>query len=400
MISFSEILLLIYRYSMEKKSRIFLTISGIIIGIFTFTFFIFVSQGLSNAVAGQFSAFGLNVIAVQSVEDSNSNGPPSGSGLTDTEIEKIKQVTSGYIYVAPAIFASPIYEYGRQSSAIVSLSYPDKYWELVGEDLGLEISQGRMLKPGDSGVCVIGVKAAQTFSETNPLKLGSVLKVEGKSLRVIGIIKERGDLFVDSALLMSFDDIKEISGQDTYSIIRASFYDGVDLEVQKEAIDKKLNPNGDEKNVELTTPAQAIEQFNSILGILTLIISVVSTIALVVGGINVMNTMYSNVLERTNEISVFKAIGATNFDITKIFLIESAILGLIGAFIGFMLSYGLAETLSYIITNFVGFNVPVNFDWKFFLETLIITSFFATLFGTYPSVKAAKVNPADNLRDE
>ena len=113
-----------------------------------------------------------------------------------------------------------------------------------------------------------------------------------------------------------------------------------------------------------------------------------------------MNTMYSNILERINEISVMKALGATNSDIRNMFLIESSILGLIGAFVGFMLAYGLAELLSYLITNFGGYNVPVNFSFELFIYTMLITTFFAMLFGTYPAIRASYVDPADNLRDE
>lgn len=219
------------------------------------------------------------------------------------------------------------------------------------------------------------------------------------SFRVIGIGKERGDLFVDSAAIMSFDDIKKISGQDTYSFIRVSFYENADLQFMKEAIDEKLNPRNGEKRINITSPDQAMDQFNQIIGVLTMIISFVSGIALIVGGINVMNTMYSNILERINEISVMKAIGATNEDIRNLFLIESFILGFIGALIGFFMSYGLAELLSMAIIN-AGYNVPIYFDWTFFLEVIGITSIFAMLFGTYPAIRAAKVDPADNLRDE
>jgi putative ABC transport system permease protein len=199
---------------------------------------------------------------------------------------------------------------------------------------------------------------------------------------------------------MPFDDIKEISGQDTYTGIRVSFAEGVDLELMKQNIERKLNPNNDKKTVEISSPQQAIDQFNNIIGVLQMIIGFVSSIALVVGGINVMNTMYSNILERINEISVMKALGGTNADIRNLFLIESLILGLTGAFIGFFLSYGLAELLSYLITNFAGYNVPINFDLTFFFLVMFITSFFSMLFGTYPAIRAARVNPADNLRDD
>lgn len=398
MIGLMEILRFVINNMFEKKSRVLLTISGIIIGIFTFTIFIFMSQGLSNAISEQFTSFGVNVLTVQPA-DAPGGGPPVGEGLTDTDVERIKQVISDSKYVAPSIFYSGRYEYNREFQSIVTLSYRSEDFSLVSEDLGFEIFEGRNLRPSDSSSVVLGAKAARDTFERE-LEVGNSIEIEDRKFRVIGILEERGDLFVDNSMLMPFDDIQEISGQDTYSAIRVSFFDNADLEENIQAIERRLNPNGEEKRVEISSPQQAVEQFNQILGVLTLIISFVSGVALVVGGINVMNTMYSNVLERINEISVMKAIGATNSDIRNIFLVESFILGFVGSFIGFILAYGLAEGLSYLITNFANYNVPVYFDFGFFLGVLLVTSFFAMLFGTYPAIRGSKVNPADNLRDE
>jgi putative ABC transport system permease protein len=401
MTSFLDLFNLVYKNMVEKKKRVFLTISGIIVGIFTFTFFLFASQGLTNAITEQFSSFGINVLIIQPISNDN-RGPPGSGDLTDTDLEKVKQVINNYNYITPDIFMSDkLYEYSRVKETIVSLAYPDEYYPLVRDELEIEMEEGRNLRPGDSGVAIVGAKTAlNQFGNDNPIKVGSVLEVEGQKLRVVGIIKERGDLFVDNSLLMSFDDIKEISGRDTYSSFRISYQEGVNLEDEKEAILRKLNPNGEEKRVEVSSPQDSIEQFNSIIGVLTLIISFISFIALIVGGINVMNTMYSNILERINEISVIKALGGKNSDIRNLFLIESSILGFLGAFLGFFMAYGLAELLSYIITNVLSYNVPIYFRIDFFLEIVIGTSIFATIFGTYPAIKASKVNPADNLRDE
>lgn len=399
MISIIDIFRYVLGYMNEKKGRVFLTISGIIIGIFTFTFFMFASDGLSNAITVQFSSFGLNVIAIQPIS-SGGGGPPTGEGLTDNDISKVKQVVRGYNYIAPLIFYNGQYEYGREKKVITSLAYPGEYWEDISVDMDLQaFYAGRMIRDGDKGVIVIGYKVAtNTFAKD--LVIGSSLKVGDKSLRVVGIMSERGDLMVDNAILMPFSDIKDISGQDTYSGIRVSFKDGVDIELMKQNIEDKFNPRNKEKTITISSPQEAIDQFDQILGVLKMIIGFISSIALLVGGINVMNTMYSNVLERMNEISVMKALGGTNSDIRNLFLIESGLLGLIGALIGFTLSYALAELLGYLITNYAGYNVPIYFDLNFFLIIIIGTTLIAMAFGTYPAVKAAKITPADNLRDD
>lgn len=398
MIGFNEILRIVLNNMFEKKKRVFLTIAGIVIGIFTFTIFIFLSQGLSNAITEQFTSFGVSVLNVQSA-NRGGGGPPVGEGLDDTDVERIKQVITDFNYVAPNIFYSGLGEFDRERSSVLALAYQDENYAEVMRDIGLEVEQGRNLRPGDSGVIVVGAKIARDEFEKE-ITLGSVLEIDETKFRVIGIVKERGDLFVDSSILMPFDDIQELSGQDTFSNIRVSFLETADLEANKEAIERKLNPNGEEQRVTVSSAQQAVDQFNEILGVLTIIISFISGVALVVGGINVMNTMYSNVLERINEISVLKAIGATNHDIRNLFLVESGILGIVGSLIGFFMAYGLAELLSYLIINFASFNVQVYFDSTLFVAVIFLTAFFAMLFGTYPAIRAASVNPADNLRDE
>lgn len=398
MMPIRDIIKFVYRNMKEKKSRVFLTISGIIIGIFTFSLILLSSGGIENAIVGQFSAFGLDVIVVQPY-DAPGGGPPSGSGLDDTDIAKIEQVVREYKYIAPVIFHTTQFEYNREKIPIVTLAYPDEYWPETFEDIGAIVEEGRNLRAGDRGVIVLGYKTAKDTFEKE-VDLGSSLKFEGRNYRVVGILESRGDLFVDNSVLMPFDDIKEVSGQDTYSGIRISFIEGADIDRYQEAILRKLNPNSKEKNVQLSTPSQAIDQFGSLILMIQVVLGMFSGFVLVVGGINVMNTLYSSILERINEISVIKALGGTNRDVMVLFLAESGVLGIIGAVIGFLLAYILAETLSYLITTYAGFNVPVYFEVGTFIWVVLGTTFFSMVFGTYPAVKAAKVNPADNLRDE
>lgn len=400
MINIIEAIKFVFSYMKEKKGRTILTISGIIIGIFTFTFFIFAAQGLSNAITEQFSSFGLNVLGVSSAENSQNRGPPGGGGITDTDIARITQVIRDYKYITPQIFYSDQYEFGRERAIILAAAFPDEYLNLVYNDLELKIEEGRLLRPGDRSSVVLGAKAVESFGSDNPLRIGNSIRVNQTSFRVVGILKERGDLFLDNTMFMSFGDIQRLSNLDTYTSVRISFYENADLNFMKKRIEERLNPNPRFQNVIVTSPQQAIDQFNQIIGVLQLIIGFISSIALMVGGINVMNTMYSNILERINEISVMKALGATNSDIRNLFLIESSVLGLIGATIGFLLSFTLAKILSYLITTYAGYNLPINFNLTFFLLVIGITSLFSMIFGTYPAIKAANINPSDNLRDD
>jgi putative ABC transport system permease protein len=401
MISLSDLYLLVSKNILEKKKRTFLTVSGIIIGIFTFTFFIFVSQGLSNAISEQFSSLGVNVLVVQPA-NSGQGGPSAiTSSLTDTDKNKIKQVVRGYDYITGQVFHSGQYEFSREKAVLTTIGFENQYLEKVQNELKVEVLEGRILKPSDTGVIYLGYKVANEGFEDKSVSVGTSLKVDGKSFRVIGIGKEKGDLFLDNSIIMNLDDIRKLADlkNDEFTVIRVSLLEGTDADLMQSKIETKLNPNSDEKVVSITSPKQAIEQFDNILGVLELIITVVSSIAVFVGGINVMNTMYSNIIERINEISVMKALGATASDIRNIFLVESSVLGLFGAIIGFLLSFGLAKLLGITLTS-IGYTVPIFFEISFFLKVIFITALFTMLFGTYPALKAAAINPADNLRDE
>lgn len=392
-------LLLVLKIMKEKKLRVFLTTSGILIGIFTFCFFQFASQGLSQGVENQISTFGLSVLNVQSADSGNQNGPPTGEGLTDTTIEKIKRVSSGYKYVAPNIFYQGVFKNGREEQPIITLAYRDEELAELSKDINFDILEGRDIKAGDSGVAVIGYKVAtQTYEKE--LIVGSSLKIDDKSFRVIGILEPRDDLFIDSSMRIPFDELQELADQDTYSNIRISYFQGVDVDLEQQKLEDYFNKPNQPKEITISSPKQALEQINQIFFTLNVVIGFISAIALIVGGINVMNTMYSNVLERINEISVFKAIGATNNDIILMYVFESMILSLIGSMIGYFTAFGVAKLLSGFVQSSLGFFFPVIFSSSYLLVVVIATLIFGTFFGAYPAYLAAKVNPADNLRDE
>ena len=391
----------VLNYMNNGKTRVFLTLLGIMIGIFTFSFFIFVSNGLSDAISNQFSSFGGNILAVQPANNQAFFGPPTGGELTNKEYSELKQVLKNAKYIAPGIVINDYFFYGNKKFKALAFGYQDKYLTEVEKDLSLNPYLGRELKMGDKGVLVLGYKLAFDPNGKQLIKVGSSIKVKNKNFRVIGINKEHGDFMIDNSIEIPFSDLKSLSWlNNTYSVFRISFPKGTDLNYMTKVIDRKLNPNNKAKKVDVTSAKQIMEKLNNIIGVLGGIIIFISFIALLVGGINVMNSIYSNVIERTNEISVMKAIGGTNYDILSLFLIESLLLGFFGSLFGFLLSFGFAKFVSILVLKLTSYEVPINFNLKLFILTLFFTSLFTTIFGLYPAYKATKVNPADNLRDE
>ena len=247
----------------EKPLRVFLTTFGIFIGIFTFTFFQFAGNGLSQGVENQIASFGLNVLTISSPTNSQQNGPPGGGGVEQKTIEELKRIASGYKYISGTIFYSTRFTYGREEETIVTLAYPDEDLNDVYEDSNVNIAQGRNIRQGDKGVVVLGAKvASDTYSRE--LRVGNSLKVDEKSFRIVGILESKDDLFVDSSMRMSFSDIKDLSGQDTFTNVRISYFQGADIEAEKEKIDAYFNRPNQPKEIEISSPQQTLEQINSI----------------------------------------------------------------------------------------------------------------------------------------
>ena len=393
---------LVFSYFAEKRGRILLTILGIIIGIFVFSFFIFVSQSISVAISDQFSVLGVNIIAIQNKEDYTGLLPEGGASLTEKDIDYVKKIVKEYKYVAPGIFANNELEYKNIKTIVRNIAYPDDIFNELYIDFDYKVLEGRMIRSEDKGVVMLGYNLAKESFSPYQINVGENIKISGQKFRVIGIFEKRGDLIVDTVAYMDFDDLKKLEGnQEGYSIIQVSFFKDANASFYANRIEDLFNRNNHMgKEVVVISPSSISETYNSIISLLTIIISFVSSIALLVGGINIMNTMYSNVLERSNEISVMKALGATNKDILLLFLIEGSILGLIGSLIGFFLSYLLAKFLSYFIITFIGYNVQINFNFTFFLYIIFLTIIFTIIFCVYPALKAANIIPADNLRDE
>ncbi|MGL4509697.1 ABC transporter permease, partial [Cetobacterium sp.] len=154
-----------------------------------------------------------------------------------------------------------------------------------------------------------------------------------------------------------------------------------------------LNSLTNTKNLyEVNVKNTGAESFEQILKFLNLFISIVASISIIVGGIGIMNIMLVNIIERTNEIGIRKAIGATNLDILILFLLESITLSFIGSFIGIFLGI----CLSLIIGYFIG--VQPIFNYFFILFLMLVSIFIGVVFGVFPAIKASKLDPVEALR--
>ena len=141
-----------------------------------------------------------------------------------------------------------------------------------------------------------------------------------------------------------------------------------------------------------------MDQFNQILGGVTFLLSAIAFISLIVGGIGIMNSMFTNVLERTSEIGIMKSIGAKNKDIMKIFLIEAGIIGLIGGIIGATIGQSLAFYIANLIneSNFLPLTIQINFPVIALM--ILFAAGISILAGYLPAKRASRLKPVDAIR--
>ena len=395
---------------LSNKMRSFLTMLGIIIGISSVITIVALGNGGKNYIGDEFAKMGSNTVTL--------NVDPSkveqiSDYFTLDDVKQIKNRVDTAKYISPTVSKKGTARTEAKTST-ANVTGVNTDYSLISN---VEIVYGRFLNEREveegKAVAVIDQTSAKALFGTDDavgksFKLGPV--ASSKSATVVGISKassmfggssgprsRSGDstptlvtvpiTFLETLFPLDFN----ISTLTMTSTSQANF-----VQTGNEAL-KILQAKHDNKTLDLykaTNSASMLESINQVLGIFTAFLSAVAAISLLVGGIGVMNIMLVSVTERTKEIGIRKAIGATTNAILFQFLTESVILSLIGGLIGMALGIVGAK----IIGSFAGITPSVSI--LVILETILFSSAVGIFFGIYPARKAAKLNPIDALRYE
>src|SRR3989344_2463370 len=389
--------------SLRKRFlRTLLTLIGIFIGIASVVALISLGQGMQAAINQQFSSVGTDKIIIQGV--AAGFGPPgqNAAGTVDKEdLELIKKVP-GVNKAAGRLLRSVNLEYGTSVIVTFGASLPEEQEarDLVIDANNIKTKKGRMLKPGESNKILVGNHLWTIDHFSKDIALGSKMLINGKTFEVIGLLDKIG-AGRDESIMVNEDDMRELLNEKykfSAIIVQTNEKPAEVADRILRVIRKDRRQKEGFEDVTVSTSEDIIASINTILGVVQAVFIGIAAISLLVGGIGIMNTMYTSVLERTREIGIMKAIGARNNSILWIFLIESGLLGLAGGIIGVLLGAILSKIVELIGQGFVGDVLKASFHWHLIFGALAFSFFVGALSGILPARQAAKLQPVDALK--
>jgi putative ABC transport system permease protein len=387
----------------HRKKRSWLTILGTMVGILAIVALISIGQGLENSVQSEFQELGGDKVFVEPGGDSiSSRFTTSTAELDESDLQAISN-TRGVEQVAGIIQTSERASFNGESQYVTVVGVPtDERLSLIQETQNFQPTAGRFLREADQSNIVISEGLAQSTFEKDVV-IRSQLNINGTDYRVVGLVEATGS--VGEIVLMNLETARDVTGkEDQYDRIAArisSGYEPAEVEENiRESLRNHRNVDKGEEDFTTNTASDIIDSFQSQLSLIRGFLVGLGAISLLVGGIGIMNTMYTSVTERTQEIGVMKAVGATKKQILGVFLIESGIIGMMGGIIGTVLGLGISYAASGIISQQVGLQMTPGTSPQLILGALGFAFLIGTMSGFFPARKAAKLKPVEALRYE
>jgi len=391
----------------RRKIRSFLTMIGVFIGIAAVVSLIGLGEGLRTAILSQFGFLGVDVLSVQASGISYAGPPGTGAitPLTDDLAEKIEKV-SGVEAAINRYLKSGTFEFNDRQTIIGSaMSMPEgDRRKIVETMMNIKAEQGRLLKDGDARKVLLGNSFAEEDVFGKGIKAGDSVLLNNIKYEVVGIMEKKGSFLFDYAVLINEETLLQDFGDDgSVNIIGVKVRDPNGIDKVKADVERLLRKERDVKEGEedfiVESPQKTLETLNSSLFAVQLFVYIIAGISLIVGGIGIMNTMYTAVIERTKEIGIMKSIGAKNSTIFGIFAIESGLLGMVGGIIGIILglifAYGLAAAGRVALgVDLIQAHVSIALIFMSLAFSFIV----GLVAGVLPAYQASKLQPVEALR--
>ena len=398
----------------KNKLRAGLTVLGVVIGIAAVTAMVSIGQSLSGLIEGQFALLGTNVIIVMPAN--MRRGPVMADftpKLTSKDSQAIAAECPSVLVTSPLIGAQGQVIFGNSNVR------PREMFG-VGTDFLIvrswEMQRGGFFNERDvssaAKVCVIGQTVVKKlFQTTDPIN--QTVRIKNIPFTVIGVLEAKGANMVgedqDDLVLMPYTTVrKRLVGSefDNVNAIMVSARAASLMADAKREIEALLSERhrivpGEPRDFLVQDMTEIANMLGIITAAMTLMLSSIAGISLIVGGVGIMNIMLVSVTERTREIGIRMAVGATSGDILRQFLVEAILLSCIGGVIGFLLGMAGSVGMTYMINMFtVGTKWPVVISFPAALMAFLFAAAVGTGFGFYPAWRASQLDPIEALRYE
>jgi putative ABC transport system permease protein len=386
--------------------RSFLTSLGIVIGVASVITVISLIQGLSKSVSDQFMGLGGNGLTVQPHNEFKEVMRGKINYLRFEDVEQLR------LRVDEIKDLNPLFGLGASEVRFIGMSATAR---VIATSASFQevnqryASQGRFISDSDDAgarrVAVIGEKLIQDL-HLPPNPVGQFVLYANEWFKIVGVMEKRGEMLgmsQDNLMIIPFKTGQSIIGNNTRPQLQitVAVRDLSRLEETRARIRAvmrqahRLKPD-ERDDVDVDSADQLAKSFDKISTTVTLVMGGIVGIALLVGGIGIMNIMLVSVKERTREIGICKAIGARSRDILLQFLIEAVTLSVLGGMLGLVIGYGLGAAIAAMIPDFPPAVVP----WWAAALSLVFSGTVGVVFGVVPASQAARLDPIDALRYE
>jgi putative ABC transport system permease protein len=404
----------------HSKLRSWLTIIGIVIGIAAVVAIVSIGEGLQQNVESHLGGLGADLITISpggGRASAGFRGPPGheqGSTATSTDAEdltkkdiQVLRTIDGIAVIQGTVSGQgEVYYLGEKATVSIEGVDPLVWKEITTS----ELESGRLLGVSDYNAVIVGNSIAEdTFKQ--PLTVNRMITLEDKAFKVVGILQESGGFGGDDrSIIMPIDaarDTLEGVGDDEFDSITIKAANTDDVDQVMDEVEQKLlisrHLTESTKDFRISSSQSTLETMSDITQTISSFLTAIAAVSLLVGSVGIANTMFTSVLEKTKEIGIMKAIGAKNSDIMMIFLLNSAIVGLVGGLLGIGLGTGISSLLPLLgigIMGMGGAGMTTLVTPLLLIGALLLSMGIGMAAGVIPAYRASKLKPVDALRYE
>jgi len=390
-----------------NKMRAALTMLGIIIGVASVVALMSIGEGVQESITGEIQDLGSNLLFVMAEQPEDSTAPVY---LTTSDAEALADPFNApaLVSVAPTMQGQLRVSHDDEDATLTVSGTNGQYDEVRS----LDLSMGGFLTDADldeqAKVAVLGWGAYRDLFAEGDYPVGQIITIDDIRFEVVGIIEEQGGFGGDDDTIFvplttaqtRFFPQRTLSGERPLATIYASAADETQIDAATEQMTSVLRERhdlaGDDvDDFQIISQEAVLDIANQITGILTVFLGAIAGISLLVGGIGIMNIMLVSVTERTREVGIRKAVGATKRDILLQFLLEAIML----SFVGGLLGIGLGVTGATLISNLVP-DLATKVTVDVMALAAGVASAVGLIFGVYPAMRAANLRPIEALRYE